>query len=124
MYTPTKYIAMMLLGNFEPEQVFAVYYFSIAIGHLNHANIRIDYGILKYVFNNPKMHIWHHAKFLPENRKYGVNFGISLSCWDYLFRRNYIPDNGRDIKLGFQGDEEFPDGFWGQLITGFRQKKS
>lgn len=124
VYTPTKYIAMMLLGNFEPEQVFIVYYFSIAIGHLNHANIRVDFGIFKYVFNNPRMHIWHHAKYLPDNRKYGVNFGISLSCWDYLFRRDYIPDDGRDIKLGFPGDENFPEGFWGQLITGFRKNKS
>jgi sterol desaturase/sphingolipid hydroxylase (fatty acid hydroxylase superfamily) len=31
---------------------------------------------LKYIFNNPKMHIWHHSKKMPN--KYGVNFGISL----------------------------------------------
>jgi sterol desaturase/sphingolipid hydroxylase (fatty acid hydroxylase superfamily) len=30
------------------------------------------------------MHIWHHSKKIPN--KYGVNFGISLSLWDYIFK--------------------------------------
>ena len=122
VYTPVKYIAMMLIGNFGPQQVFVVYYLAIAIGHINHANLRVDYGWLRFIFNNPKMHIWHHAKDLPESRRYGVNFGISLSCWDYIFRKNYIPEEGRDIELGFQGDERFPKRFWGQLVTGFVRK--
>ncbi len=122
-YTPMKFIIMMLIGNFNPEQAFIVYYISIAIGHLNHANIGLDYGPLKYVLNNPKMHIWHHAHDLPDNRRHGVNFGISLSIWDYIFRTNYIPSNGRDIKLGFEGLQKFPKTFWGQLISGFRNPK-
>lgn len=120
-YTPMKFIAMMLLGNFGPDQAFIVYYISIVIGHLNHANLNWSYGPLKYIFNNPKMHIWHHAMHLPENRRHGVNFGISLSLWDYIFRTNYIPRDGRDIKLGFKNLEKFPKKFWGQLITGFKK---
>jgi sterol desaturase/sphingolipid hydroxylase (fatty acid hydroxylase superfamily) len=96
---------------------------TLAIGHLNHANLNWDYGPLKYVFNNPKMHIWHHAKQLPEDRRYGVNFGISLSIWDYLFGTNYIPHDGRDIKLGYSGDEDMPDSFAGQIIAPFRSDK-
>jgi len=122
-YTPMKFIIMMVIGNFNPEQAFIVYYVSIAIGHLNHANLNWSYGPLKYVFNNPKMHIWHHSHELPEDRQKGINFGISLSCWDYIFRTNYIPSDGRDIKLGFPGLQEFPKGFWGQIIYGFRGKK-
>lgn len=115
-YTPMKFIAMMLIGNFGPEQAFIVYYISIAIGHLNHANIDVSYGPLKYIFNNPRMHIWHHAYTLPENRRHGVNFGISLSIWDYIFRTAYIPESGRDIPLGFESMEKFPKGFWGQIF--------
>ena len=37
-YTPMKYIAVMLIGGFTPDQAFIVFYFAIAIGHLNHAN--------------------------------------------------------------------------------------
>ena len=57
------------------------------------------------------MHIWHHAHDMPESHKNGVNFGITLSIWDYLFKTDYIPYEGRDIKLGFPGIEEFPKDF-------------
>jgi len=122
IYTPVKYLAMMLIGDFNPEQAFIVYYISIAIGHLNHANIRFDYGWLRFIFNNPRMHIWHHSKILPGEKKYGVNFGISLSCWDYLFKTSYLPADGRDIPLGFEGDDRFPKNFFKQLLVGFKIK--
>lgn len=120
-YTPMKYIAVMLIGGFTPEMAYIVFYISIAIGHLNHANIGWDYGPLKYLINNPKMHIWHHAKVLPADRKSGVNFGISLSIWDYIFRKNYIPKEGRDIELGFDGIEKYPKGFFRLIFSGFRR---
>lgn len=118
-YTPMKYIAVMLIGGFTPEMAYIVFYISIGIGHLNHANIGLSYGPLKYLINNPKMHIWHHAKTLPKERRYGVNFGISLSIWDYIFRKNYIPSDGRDIPLGFPNLERYPKGFWGLIFSGF-----
>lgn len=115
-YTPAKYLMFLLIGGFEPSSVFVIYYINIAIGHLNHANLNLDYGPLKYILNNPKMHIWHHAKELPEDHKNGANFGISLSIWDYLFRTSYIPRSGRDIELGFDNMEKFPETFAGQMI--------
>lgn len=121
-YTPMKYLAMLLIGGFNLETAFLVYYISIAIGHLNHSNIKLSYGPLKYIFNNPRMHIWHHAYELPKERKYGVNFGISLSLWDYLFRTNYIPHDGRDIRIGYKGMERLPDTFLGQLFSGFKKE--
>ncbi len=122
-YTPMKYIMVMLIGGFDPKQAFIVYYAAIVIGHINHANINISYGPLKYLFNNPKMHIWHHAYELPKDYSYGVNFGISLSIWDYIFRTNYIPYSGRDIKLGFEKIEEFPKTFFKQLLYGFIKER-
>lgn len=122
VYTPLKYIMVMLIGGFTVQQAYIVFYMAIAIGHLNHANVLFDYGPLKYIFNNPRMHIWHHALNLPEGRRYGMNYGISLSLWDYIFRTNYIPRSGRDIKLGFPNLEKFPKSFWKQLIYGFGKK--
>jgi len=120
-YKPLKTIAVMLLGGFEPTQAFIVHFVAIAIGHLNHSNIKISWGLLKYVFNNPVMHLYHHAKSLPKGRKKGVNFGISLSIWDYIFKTNYIPENCGAIALGWEGDENFPKNFIGQLLVGFKQ---
>ncbi len=122
VYTPIKYIIMVFIGNFNPQDAFIVYYASVAIGHLNHANINLTYGPLKYIFNNPAMHIWHHAKEIPSNYPNGVNFGISLSIWDYLFKTAYIPRNGRDIQLGFNNLKKFPTTFWKQLVYPINKK--
>ncbi|EAQ42456.3 sterol desaturase [Polaribacter sp. MED152] len=111
VYNSLRYIPLAIIGGFSAQDVAIVHFFNITIGHLNHANINWDYGWLKYIFNNPKMHIWHHSKELPEERKYGVNFGLTLSIWDYLFKTNYIPYSGRDIELGFEGDDRFPKSF-------------
>lgn len=122
-YQPAKYVVLALLFNFDLKYAFYIHYFAVIIGHLNHANVGWDYGPLKYIFNNPKMHIWHHVKELPKSHPNGVNFGITLSIWDYLFKTNYIPFDGRDIELGFPDDENYPQGFFGQLIEPFRRKK-
>jgi len=61
------------------------------------------------------MHIWHHAKNLP-NGTFGVNFALTLSIWDYIFRTNYIPQSGRDLELGFNQDKIFPQNLAHQLI--------
>jgi len=122
LYKPLKTLGLMVLGGFEPEQAYIVHFAAIAIGHFNHSNIKLTYGPLKYVLNNPVMHLYHHAYNLPEGHRYGMNFGISLSLWDYLFRTNYIPESNGKIELGFPGDEKLPKGFWGQSVSGFRKK--
>lgn len=123
LYKPLKTFGVMVLGGFEPSQAFIVHFIAITIGHLNHANVKITWGPLKYVFNNSVMHLWHHARHLPSDRRMGVNFGISLSLWDYLFRTNYIPEESGDIPLGFDDLESFPKDFIGQNLYGFGQPK-
>lgn len=119
VYKSIQYIPLAMIG-FGIDDFFILHIFTIIIGHLNHANLNWDYGPLKYVFNNPKMHIWHHAKKLPEGHKYGVNFGLTLSIWDYLFKTAYVPKDGRDIELGFENDESFPENFKDQNIYPFK----
>lgn len=120
-YKPLKTLAVMVIGGFEPEQAFFVHFIAITIGHLNHANIKLTFGPLKYLINNPVMHLYHHAKYLPEGQMPGVNFGISLSIWDYIFKTNYIPQSeDGSYELGFDGIEDFPKhNFWKQLTIGF-----
>ena len=121
-YKPLKTFGVMILGGFEPEQAYIVHFFAIAIGHFNHANIKITWGPLKYFLNNPVMHLYHHAHDLPDG-KYGVNFGISLSLWDYIFKTDYIPEDSGSIELGFEGDEKIPNSFWKQITYGIRKPK-
>jgi sterol desaturase/sphingolipid hydroxylase (fatty acid hydroxylase superfamily) len=120
-YKTAQYIPLAMIG-FGLKDFFVVHIFTTAIGHFNHANLNISYGPLKYIFNNPKMHIWHHAKTLPDG-SYGVNYGLTLSVWDYIFRTNYIPTNGRDIELGFTNDEQFPKQLSTQMAYPFIDNK-
>jgi len=122
LYKPLKTFGVMLLGGFEPEQAYIVHFIAITIGHLNHANIKLSWGPLKYVLNNPIMHLYHHAYVLPKG-KVGVNFGISLSLWDYLFKTHHVPNSDGSIELGFPGDEKLPKTFLKQMIYGFKSKQ-
>ncbi|MCK8520935.1 sterol desaturase family protein [Aquimarina sp. D1M17] len=122
-YKPLKTLGVMIIGGFEPEQAYIVHFLAITIGHFNHANIKITWGPLKYIFNNPVMHLYHHSYTLPQG-SFGVNFGISLSLWDYIFKTNYIPEDSGKIPLGFPGDQHIPSNFGGQVLYGFKKMKS
>jgi sterol desaturase/sphingolipid hydroxylase (fatty acid hydroxylase superfamily) len=121
VYKSFSYFPIAIIGGFNLEFVFIIHIIQTTIGHLNHANIDINYGPLKYIFNNPAMHIWHHSKELPEGKS-GVNFGISLSIWDYIFKTSHIPHTGRDIDLGFEQVDSYPKTFLGQLLEPFKNK--
>ncbi len=121
VYNSLLYIPLAIIGGFDAQDVAIVYFFSIVVGHLNHANLGWNYGPLKYILNNPKMHIWHHVKELPDHKKHGINYGMTLSLWDYIFKTDHVPHDGRDIELGFEDDEKFPKTFIKQSL--YRMKK-
>ncbi len=123
VYRSIEYLPLALIG-IGLRDFFIIHIFTLAVGHFNHSNWKLNLGPLKFIFNNPQMHIWHHAHDLPSEKQYGVNFGITLSLWDYLFKTDYIPRDGRDIKLGFPGVEKFPKNFIGQNLHGFGRQKS
>ena len=102
----------------EPNLIFQ---FSIILGGILIGSFLLG-PIMKYLFNSPEMHIWHHAYDLPKGRQTGVNFGLTLAVWDYVFKTAYIPFNGRNIKLGFPGLRNFPKTFLAQVRYGFNKK--
>jgi sterol desaturase/sphingolipid hydroxylase (fatty acid hydroxylase superfamily) len=120
VYRSIEYLPLAMIG-FGIQDFIVVHLFTIVVGHLNHANVYLPLGPLKYVFNNPQMHIWHHSKELPKG-SHGVNYGLTLSVWDYIFGTAWIPRDGRDIKLGFEEVDEYPHGFFSQMLQPFRRK--
>ena len=121
VYNTFQYIPMAIIG-FGLEEYFFVHIIALSIGHFNHSNVKINLGPLKYIINNPQMHLWHHAKEIPS--KYGVNFGLSLSVWDYIFKTAYIPDVKSDIVLGFKNIEQYPKTFYRQMLYPFKKRSS
>ena len=118
IYKSLQYIPLAMIG-FGIADFFIIHIIAVAIGHLNHANLNITYGPLKYILNNPVMHLWHHAYHQPKG-SYGVNYGLSLSIWDYLFGTAYIPSENAHERLGFKNVESFPTTFVGQVIHPFK----
>ena len=111
VYRLLEYVPLALIG-FGVTDFFVVYTFGLVVGHFNHSNIRVPLGPLKYLLNNPQMHIWHHGAEL--RGRYGVNFGLTLSVWDYLFGTADVPCDGRDLELGFDDLQSFPKSFFRQ----------
>lgn len=120
IYRFLEYIPLAMIG-FGLQDFFIVHIFTLSWGHFNHANICVPLGKLRYIFNSPQMHLWHHAKHLPKQYKHGVNYGLTLSVWDYLFNTAYTPASKPDIQLGFDGVEDFPKTFIAQNMQGFNK---
>lgn len=118
VYRTLEYLPLAMLG-YGLSEYLLINLFTIAIGHLNHSNIHLPLGPLRFLLNNPQMHIWHHSEVIPEGRS-GVNFGLTLSVWDYLFGTAWMPKDGRDIRLGYPG-MAMPRNFFAQLVYPFRQ---
>ena len=110
VYKSLSYLPLAWLG-FLPEAIFAHAVFGTLIGHLNHSNLSWDYGPLRYVLNSPKMHLHHHSYDAPEH---GHNFGIILSCWDWIFQTAHLPSEAPK-RLGFRGEEAVPQDFLGHM---------
>jgi sterol desaturase/sphingolipid hydroxylase (fatty acid hydroxylase superfamily) len=121
-YKTIQYVPLTMIG-FGIQDFFVVHIITLFIGHLNHANLNWNYGYFRYILNNPRMHIWHHAKNWPQNYPFAANYGISLSLWDYLFGTVYLPSSGRDVELGFKEDEIYPTSFFKQILYPLSRKK-
>lgn len=70
---------------------------------LYHANVRTNFGWLRYVLVTPQSHRVHHS---VEPRHQDRNFGATFSVWDHLFRTQYR-DYGEYPRTGIR-DATFP----------------
>ncbi len=113
IYQGVTYLPLMLLGV-RPQVILWIAIFTTLIGHLNHSNLKLDWGIFRYVLNSPRLHVWHHDFEL--HHPHGQNFGVVFSLWDFLFGTAYFPAQGQPVKLGFQEMESFPRSLLRRLI--------
>ena len=112
VYKAAQWLPLAFLGA-SGEAAFAVAVVSTVWGDLNHANLDVGLGRLGYVFNNPRMHLWHHDA--SDEGGVAKNFGIVLSLWDAIFGTAYWPRERSPLRLGYPGDESMPESFLGQV---------
>jgi len=80
-----------------------------------HANLRSNYGLLRYLLVTPQSHRIHHSS-LPEHRD--RNFGVVFSIWDRMFGMQH-PDCESYPETGID-DARFPveqRGTWVAVVT-------
>ncbi len=108
------FIPLYVLG-FSPA-VFNAYIIFIAIhAVLIHANTRMAFGPLKYLFTTPQYHHWHHCE---DPAHYGKNFAAIFPFIDMMFGTYYLPGNEWPAGTGVH-EAHYPKGFLKQTAYPF-----
>ncbi len=101
--------------------VFSTYVVIVSIqAVLAHANTRINFGFLKYIFVTPQYHHWHHS---DDPKAYDKNFCIHFPFIDMIFGTYYPMKDTWPESTGL-GDVKFPKGFLKQFIFPFMNDPS
>ena len=106
-------IPFFLLG-FDPRVVASAVPFLTFYAILLHANLRWDFGPLRYVIASPRFHRWHHTS---ENEGLDKNFAGLFPWIDLLFGTFYMPPR-EPAGFGLAA-EKVPTGFVAQLAYPF-----
>jgi sterol desaturase/sphingolipid hydroxylase (fatty acid hydroxylase superfamily) len=98
------------------EITFNTYIIFMAIhAVLIHANTRINFGFLKYIFATPQYHHWHHCE---DPKYYGKNFATIFPFIDMIFGTYYLPGKTWPEGTGLR-EAHFPKGYVNQLVYPF-----
>ena len=84
-----------------------------------HANVRWDFGFLKYVIVTPQYHHWHHS---DDPAYANTNYAVHLPLIDMLMGTFKLPDKMWPDTYGVFGQQP-PKGFLSQLAYPFVPKK-
>lgn len=121
-----EFAPMILLGA-NPAVPLIKGMISAIWGMWIHANIDVKSGVLQYVINGPEMHRWHHAQDLPVGEAglpaEGANFSTKLAFWDWLLGSAYRPARAKPGSYGLFEADDFPEGYFRQVVAAFRPFK-
>ena len=84
-----------------------------------HANVRWDFGALRWIVSSPAFHRWHHA---AEPDAINKNYAGLFPFYDRWFGTAYFPEARRPVLFGLLAErDEFPDGLWKQIRYPWRR---
>lgn len=110
-----QFIPVLCLG-FSEKVMFAYIIFLGLHGFLNHSNIRLNIGVLKYIIATPEFHHWHHSK---DKEAYNCNLAPHTLIFDRLFGTLYFPKHKYPQDYGL--NKSIPSDYWSQLFYPFRR---
>jgi sterol desaturase/sphingolipid hydroxylase (fatty acid hydroxylase superfamily) len=82
-----------------------------------HANVRMNFGPVRWLIATPQFHHWHHAR---EPRAYNTNYAGEFPVLDALFGTLYLPADRWPAQYGI--DESEPAGYLRQLAWPLRTR--
>jgi len=91
-------------------------YLLVAYWHafLAHANVRINFGPLRYLVVSPEFHHWHHSS---EREARDRNYAAHFAFIDLVFGSLHLPKGRRPQAFGV--DHPMPRGFLRLLVYPF-----
>jgi sterol desaturase/sphingolipid hydroxylase (fatty acid hydroxylase superfamily) len=111
-----QFIPIFLLG-FANGPMFAYTLVLAFQGFLNHSNVRVNYGPLRWVIASPAFHHWHHSN---DPNFHDRNFAPHFVFCDLLFGTAFIPKFPAEPET-FGVTDRLPQDFVGQMISPFRR---
>ena len=98
--------------------VIAYQLYTYVLTHIQHANVDLPMGPLKYLFPSPAFHRWHHAKIFDASGKRIRNIKnfSAYPIWDLMFGTFYLPD---ERPLSYGNALDVPEDYLGQLAYPF-----
>jgi sterol desaturase/sphingolipid hydroxylase (fatty acid hydroxylase superfamily) len=114
-----SYVPIFLLG-FAEAPLFAYIIFVSIHATFIHANFRLGFGPLRWLFVTPRFHHWHHTSDLSLANK---NFAVHLPVLDQLFGTYHFPAKRWPTAYGIAGGGVPPSGFFAQLAYPFRRRR-
>lgn len=110
--------ALVLIGlGFSPLAVAAIQPFLTLYAIFLHANVRAEFGPLRYVIATPAFHRWHHTSEADGCDK---NFAGLLPLWDLMFGTFHMPPGRQAERFGVDGIK-VPGSYLAQLMFPFRR---
>ena len=113
------YIPIYLLG-FSEAALFAYIGFVTVQATFIHANVRFEFGPLRWLIATPQFHHWHHG---AEWEAIDKNFAVHLPVLDFLFGTFYLPKNRWPAKYGLADEQPIPGGYLRQFFFAFRPRR-
>jgi sterol desaturase/sphingolipid hydroxylase (fatty acid hydroxylase superfamily) len=111
-------IIVLLLG-FSFETLLAMVPFNLVYSTMVHANLNWTFGPLRYLFASPVFHRWHHSEEVGSSK----NFASTFPLLDLIFGTFHMPAGKLPESFG-NGEDDFPEDFWGQLVYPFIPKRA
>lgn len=113
------YVPAYVLGFGEGPLFAYVAWVSIQ-ATLIHANVRFEFGPLRWWLATPQFHHWHHA---ADAEGIDKNFAVHLPLLDWLFGTLHLPNSRWPERYGLSSGERPPEGYLRQFWFPFRRRR-